>query len=296
RSDGIGALQLLHQGRAEVGRQLRHRGHRPGPDHQEPRRRADRHRLPDHRRGGPADPVRPDRARGTGAGRLERDQHRGRDAAGQGPRAGQDGGDDPRRWRQPLSVEALQSGLPAREEPAAAALDEVSDAAALDAADPLRPLRERFELPAGVIYLDGNSLGPPPKAVFAELEQAARREWGEGLIRSWNDAGWFTLTDTLGDRIGGLIGADAGQTVVSDSTSINVFKTLHAALALRPGRSAIVAEADSFPTDLYMAEGVVASRPGATLRQATTDAELDALIDGRAAVVLLNHVDYRSGR
>ena len=172
----------------------------------------------------------------------------------------------------------------------------MSDAAALDAADPLRPLRERFELPAGVIYLDGNSLGPPPKAVFAELEQAARREWGEGLIRSWNDAGWFTLTDTLGDRIGGLIGADAGQTVVSDSTSINVFKTLHAALALRPGRSAIVAEADSFPTDLYMAEGVVASRPGATLRLATTDAELDALIDGRAAVVLLNHVDYRSGR
>ncbi len=172
----------------------------------------------------------------------------------------------------------------------------MSNAATLDAADSLRHLREQFELPAGVIYLDGNSLGPPPKAVFAELETAARREWGEGLIRSWNDAGWFALTDAMGDRVGGLIGADPGETVVTDSTSINVFKTLHAALALRPGRQAIVAEADSFPTDLYMAEGVVASRPSAVLRLAATDDELESLIDERAAVVLVNHVDYRTGR
>jgi kynureninase len=170
-----------------------------------------------------------------------------------------------------------------------------AEAAALDLADPLRGKRELFELPAGVIYLDGNSLGPPPKAAFAELEQAARREWGEGLIRSWNDAGWWSLTDTLGDRVGRLIGAGAGETVVTDTTSINVFKALHAALALRPQRTVILAERDSFPTDLYIAEGVAASRPGTTLRLAADSARLAAMIDGQTAVVLINHVDYRTG-
>src|ERR1044071_8858720 len=135
-------------------------------------------------------------------------------------------------------------------------------AAALDLADPLSSKRELFQLPAGVIYLDGNSLGPPTKAAFAELEQAARQEWGEGLIRSWNAAGWWSLADRLGDRVGRLIGAGAGTTVVTDTTSINVFKALHAALALRPQRRVILAERGSFPTDLYMAEGVAASRPG----------------------------------
>ena len=170
-----------------------------------------------------------------------------------------------------------------------------SKAKALDLADPLRGKRELFQLPAGVIYLDGNSLGPPPKAAFAELEQAARQEWGEGLIRSWNAAGWWSLTDTLGDRIGRLIGADAGETVVTDTTSINIFKALHAALALRPERHVILAERDSFPTDLYIAEGVVASRPGSELRLAADSADLAAMIDERTAVVLINHVDYRTG-
>jgi len=170
-----------------------------------------------------------------------------------------------------------------------------SKAAALDLADPLRDKRELFELPAGVIYLDGNSLGPPPKAAFAELEQAARQEWGQGLIRSWNAAGWWSLADTLGDRIGRLIGARAGETVVTDTTSINVFKALHAALALRPQRHVILAERDSFPTDLYIAEGVAASRPGTELRLAADDADLVDLIDEQTAVVLINHVDYRTG-
>ena len=171
----------------------------------------------------------------------------------------------------------------------------MKDVAALDAADPLRTLRERFELPAGVIYLDGNSLGPPPKAAFAELEQAARQEWGEGLIRSWNSAGWFTLTDVLGDRVGRLIGAEPGQTVVTDTTSINIYKALHAALALRPDRTVILAEADSFPTDLYMAESVAAARPGTSLRLMAADEPVESLVDERTAVVLVNHVDYRSG-
>jgi kynureninase len=174
-------------------------------------------------------------------------------------------------------------------------LPTLSEVAALDAADPLREMRDRFHLPAGVIYLDGNSLGPAPKTVFAELEHAARHEWAEGLIRSWNDAGWFTLTDTMGDRVGRLIGAAPGETVVTDTTSINIHKALHAALALRPGRGVILAEAASFPTDLYMAEGVAASRPGASLRLATDSGELASLIDDSTAVVLVNHVDYRTG-
>jgi len=171
----------------------------------------------------------------------------------------------------------------------------VSKAASLDLTDPLSSKRDLFELPAGIIYLDGNSLGPPPKAAFAELEQAARREWGEGLIRSWNGAGWWSLTDTLGDRVGRLIGAEAGETVVTDTTSINVFKALHAALALRPERRVILAERDSFPTDLYIAEGVTASRPGTELRRAADGADLATMVDERTAVVLINHVSYRTG-
>jgi kynureninase len=166
---------------------------------------------------------------------------------------------------------------------------------ALDAADPLRHMRERFQVPAGVIYLDGNSLGPAPKVVFAALEQAARREWAEGLIRSWNAANWFTLTDSLGDRIARLIGAEPGETVVSDSTSINIFKALHAALALRPDRPVIVAEASSFPTDLYMAEGVAASRAGTRLQLVHDPVELASSITRQTAAVLINHVDYRTG-
>lgn len=167
---------------------------------------------------------------------------------------------------------------------------------AMDAADPLRGFRDRFTLPEGVIYLDGNSLGAASPAVFEELRQAAMEEWGQGLIRSWNSAGWFALPLELGDSIGRLIGAAAGQTVVSDSTSVNIYKALHAALAMRPGRNVIVAEGDSFPTDLYMAEGVASTRAGTTLRLEGVDApKIEDLIDEQVAVVLVNHVNYKSG-
>ncbi|MDL2407809.1 kynureninase [Rhizobium calliandrae] len=174
-------------------------------------------------------------------------------------------------------------------------LPDLAAVEAMDAADPLRSFRSRFALPEGVIYLDGNSLGAASHDVFSELQQAATEEWGNGLIRSWNSAGWFHLPLELGDRIGRLIGAAPGQTVVTDSTSINIYKALHAALAMRPGRSAIVAEGDSFPTDLYMAEGVASTRPGVTLRLEGRDADniLD-LIDDQVAVVLVNHVNYKS--
>lgn len=167
---------------------------------------------------------------------------------------------------------------------------------ALDAADPLRSMRDRFVLPEGVIYLDGNSLGAATPAAFAELQKAATGEWAQDLIRSWNKAGWFDLPTKLGDRLGRLVGAATGQTVVCDTTSINIYKALHAAVALRPGRSVIVAEGGSFPTDLYVAEGVASTMPGASLRLGGVDAPaIEDLIDEQVAVVLVNHVNYKTG-
>ncbi|KQY13881.1 kynureninase [Rhizobium sp. Root482] len=167
---------------------------------------------------------------------------------------------------------------------------------AMDAADPLRTMRDRFDLPDDLIYLDGNSLGVASKAAYGEIEKAAREEWGQGLIRSWNTAGWFDMPVELGDRIGRLIGAAPGQTVVADTTSINIYKALHAAMGLRPGRNVIVAEGGSFPTDLYMAEGVASTRPGTVLRLEGVDAPtIEDLIDEEVAVVLVNHVNYKSG-
>jgi len=175
----------------------------------------------------------------------------------------------------------------------------VPDLAAIDArdaADPLRHMRDRFVLPEGVIYLDGNSLGAASKNAFAELEKAAHDEWAEGLIRSWNRAGWFELALQLGDKVGRLIGAAPGETVVCDTTSVNIYKALHAALWLRPDRSVIVAEGGSFPTDIYMAEGVAATRPGVSIRLEGVDApSIEDLIDDQVAVVLVNHVNYRTG-
>ena len=169
--------------------------------------------------------------------------------------------------------------------------------AALDAADPLRAMRERFILPADTIYLDGNSLGPATHASLAVLETASREEWAQGLIRSWHTAGWVSLSEQLGARIARLIGAGEDEVVVCDSTSVNLYKVLHAACALRPGRTIIVAEAGSFPTDLYIAEGLLSTRPYLQLRLEGRDGErLEDLIDSNTAVVLVNHVDYRTGR
>jgi kynureninase len=176
------------------------------------------------------------------------------------------------------------------------AIPDLAAIEAMDASDPLRGMRDRFVLPEGVIYLDGNSLGAASKAVFGELEKAAREEWGQDLIRAWNKDGWFEMPLELGDRIGRLIGAAPGQTVVADTTSINIYKALHAALGLRPDRSVIVAEGNSFPTDLYMAEGVASTRPGTNLRLEGVDApNIEDLIDEKVGVILVNHVNYKSG-
>ena len=170
----------------------------------------------------------------------------------------------------------------------------LADAESADAADPLAGFRSRFRLPPGLIYLDGNSLGPAPHAALRAIADAAEREWAANLIASWNTAGWFELPTRLGDLIAPVIGAGAGEVVVSDTTTINVHKALHAGLSLRPGRSVVVAESGSFPTDIYAARGLGA---GVTLRLEGVDAPaIEQLIDESVAVVLVNQVDYRSGR
>ena len=133
-----------------------------------------------------------------------------------------------------------------------------------DAADPLRSLKSLFSIPDGVIYLDGNSLGVMPKTAAARAAQVVTQEWGQGLIRSWNSAGWFDLPQRLGDRIAPLIGAKDHQVVATDSTSINLFKVLSAALSIaaidNPKRRTVVSERSNFPTDLYIAEGLCQAR------------------------------------
>jgi kynureninase len=173
-------------------------------------------------------------------------------------------------------------------------------AAALDDADSLASFRERF-LPADVVaYFDGNSLGRPPRATAERLASFVTDDWGERLIRGW-DEGWVELPVTVGDEIGAVVlGAAPGQTAVADSTSVNLFKVLHAACDLQPDRDEIVVDTTNFPTDRYLVEGVAAQR-GMSVRwlepdlvdHVTTDA-LAAVLGERTAVVVLSHVDYRS--
>ena len=166
----------------------------------------------------------------------------------------------------------------------------------LDRDDPLRNYRSLFHLPEGVIYLDGNSLGPAPKEVFKKIEKVLHKEWAEDLIRSWNNAGWWELTDRLGSMVAKLIGADDNEVVVCDTTSVNLHKVLHAALSLKPGRSKVIAEADCFPSDLYVLEGVKSLRPDLEiLLEGRDGSSIPEMLDEQVAAVLINHVDYRSG-
>ncbi|MFE5682671.1 kynureninase [Streptomyces sp. NPDC056512] len=164
----------------------------------------------------------------------------------------------------------------------------------LDTADELGKLRERFVLDDAV-YLDGNSLGALPAHVPGRVEDVVRRQWGELRIRSWTESGWWTAPERIGDRIAPLVGAAEGQIVVGDSTSVNVFKALVGAVRLAgEGRDEIIVDATTFPTDGYIAESA-ARMTGCTLRPLTPAEVPGALGDGTAAV-LLNHVDYRTGR
>ena len=169
--------------------------------------------------------------------------------------------------------------------------------AAMDVADRLAPLRQLFELPPEVIYLDGNSLGALPKSAADRVQRTVRDEWGRGLITSWNHAGWIDQPRRLGDKIARLVGAASGELVVADSTSVNLFKVLWAALSLQqraaPQRRVILSERSNFPTDLYIAQSLAAAR-GFELRLAAAD-ELVTALDERTAVLMLTHVNYRTG-
>jgi kynureninase len=172
---------------------------------------------------------------------------------------------------------------------------------AADRQDPLAPLKARFDLPPGVLYMDGNSLGVMPRAAAARAAEVITQEWGTGLIRSWNTAGWFELPSRLGDKLAGLLGAKAGELVITDTTSLNIFKALAASLRIQqkrqPKRRVILSERDNFPTDLYMIQGMIdLLQQGYEMRLIDDELPLDRALDEDVAVVLLSHVNYRSGQ
>jgi kynureninase len=172
---------------------------------------------------------------------------------------------------------------------------------ALDRVDPLAVLRDQFHLPEGMIYLDGNSLGPLPLTTSGRVQQAITGEWGHDLIGSWNTHDWIHLPQVIGNKIGGLVGAAADEVIVADSTSVNLFKVLTVAANLSrresPARTDIVSERLNFPTDLYIAESV-ASSTGLRLRLVDLDENtgIADVVDDSTAIVMLTHVDYRAGR
>ncbi len=167
----------------------------------------------------------------------------------------------------------------------------------LDGADPLEGFRDRFTLPDGVIYLDGNSLGALPKAAVERVHQVVTGEWGEGLIRSWNasdlGAGWINLPQRIGAKIAPMIGARASEVIVADSVSVNLFKLISAALKMRPGRKVILSEPGNFPTDLYMIQGL--QEQGVAEQRLAAREQIADAFDDDVALLLLTHVHYKSG-
>jgi kynureninase len=165
----------------------------------------------------------------------------------------------------------------------------------LDAADELAGLREGFALPDEVIYLDGNSLGPPLASTAARLQRAVGAEWGGELIRAWNACGWIDLPARVAARIAPLVGAGDDEVAVADSTSINLFKLLAAAVAMRPGRPVILSEEENFPTDLYMAQGLAELLGDRARLEVVPRERLRESLGREVAVLMLTHVDFRSG-
>ena len=174
-----------------------------------------------------------------------------------------------------------------------------ADCVARDRADSLAYARKRFSVPENVVYLDGNSLGALPVATISRLNETLQREWGEGLIRSWNNADWVTLPQRVGAAIAGLLGASADEIVAADSTSVNIFKLLAGALALAskqdPARRVILSERGNFPTDLYVAQGIVESFGGG-YKLRLVDGDIENAFDDHTAIALITQVDYCTGR
>lgn len=166
-----------------------------------------------------------------------------------------------------------------------------------DAADPLANYRDRFHLPEGVIYLDGNSLGALPKATPVAMARAVEEEWGVGLIRSWNEAGWFEMGSRVGAKIASLIGAQSHEVIACDTVSANLFKLIASALDMRGekdgGRKVILSEPGNFPTDVYMIQGL--ERQGLAERRLATRENLLEALDENVALLMLTHAHYKSG-
>ena len=158
------------------------------------------------------------------------------------------------------------------------------------------PRKHLFEMPEGVIYLDGNSLGPLPKGVAAAVQQAVTAEWGGELIRGWNKSGWMAQPARVGNRIAGMIGAPEGSVVMGDTLSIKVFQALSAGLAMRPERRVILSDTGNFPSDLYMAEGLVRLKDAGFELRTVPHEEVMAAIDESVAVVMLTQVGYSTGK
>ncbi len=156
--------------------------------------------------------------------------------------------------------------------------------------------RDLFHLPDGVVYLDGNSLGPLPKAAGARVVAMMADEWGGELIRGWNSRGWMDMPSRVGDRIGRLIGAPAGSVVTGDTLSIKVYQALASALDMRPERKVVLSDTGNFPTDLYMAQGLLRSLGRGHELKVVAPEEVEAAIDDSVAALMLTEVDYRSGR
>ncbi|MEP1110294.1 MAG: aminotransferase class V-fold PLP-dependent enzyme, partial [Nitratireductor sp.] len=156
--------------------------------------------------------------------------------------------------------------------------------------------RALFHLPNGLIYLDGNSLGPLPKKAIEKTTTTMREEWGEMLIRGWNAAGWMAQPRSIGDRVGRLIGAPAGSVVLGDTLSIKVYQALASALELRPQRKVVLSDNGNFPTDLYMASGLIQSLDKGHELKIVAPEEVEDAIDDTVAAIMLTEVDYRTGR
>jgi kynureninase len=156
--------------------------------------------------------------------------------------------------------------------------------------------RALFHLPEGVIYLDGNSLGPLPRAACARVERTITQEWGDLLIRGWNSAGWMDMPARLGDRIARLIGAEAGSVVLGDTLSIKVYQALASALELNPGRKVILSDTGNFPSDLYMADGLCRTLGGDYRLVTVPPEDVAEAITDDVAVLMLTEIDYRTGR
>lgn len=173
------------------------------------------------------------------------------------------------------------------------------DCQAMDRQDPLCVLKDMFQLPQGLVYLDGNSLGALPKTAQSRVTQAIQHEWGNELIRSWNTSGWFELPRRVGDKIAQLIGAYPGEVVATDTTSINLFKVLAAALSIAasdsPTRKRIVSERSNFPTDLYIAQAICKERGYELVLFDLQEQALESVLLEDVAVLMLTHVNYRTG-